>query len=312
MDKIQDAIAKARAARTDPNTLAGAAAAATQVQTPTGPVQAIKPPPRPTLDDTTQPSPATAAPVASAAPVAAPAAEVKAAWEGLKLYSPSPARLRRNRVLTLDGGRDATDFDVLRTRILQQAKANGWRKVAITSPGPGCGKSTLVLNLAFSLARQRDQRTLVAEMDMRRPSLARTLGLKERLNLSEVLSGESAFEDHALRLDSNLMISTNSRPVPRAAELLQSASCARALDDVMARYDPTIALFDMPPMLAGDDTMAFLHQVDCVILLAAAEQSTIPQIDKCEQDIATQTNVMGVVLNKCRYMDRDKSYGSYE
>ena len=297
MDKIQDAIAKARAARSG--------------QEP-APIAPVAPPPEApqsalaarAINDAGQPAPAPRR--------STPPAEVKAAWEALALYTPSPARLRRNRILTVDGGREAMDFDVLRTRILQQAKANGWRKVAITSPGPGCGKSTLVLNLAFSLARQRDQRTFVAEMDMRKPSLAKTLGIKERLSMADVLSGEAAFEDNALRLDSNLMISTNAGSVPRAAELLQSASSARALDDIMARYDPTIALFDMPPLLAGDDTMAFLHQVDCVILLAAAEQSTIPQIDKCEQDIASQTNVMGVVVNKCRYMDRDKSYGYYE
>ena len=296
MDKIQNAIAKARAERTDP-----------QVMNTPLPEMAPKPTnPRAMLDDAAQ-----ARGTAVNAPKVA-AADVTAAWEKLELYTPPPARLRRNRVLTLDGGRDATDFDVLRTRILQLAKANNWRKIAITSPGPGCGKSTTSLNLAFSLARQRDQRTFLAEMDMRRPVLAKLLGIKSKQSMADVLSGEGTFEDNAVRLDANLMVATNARPVARAAELLQSTSAAQALDDIMTRYDPSIALFDMPPLLAGDDTMAFLHQVDCVILIAAAEQSTIAQIDKCEQDIASQTNVMGVVLNKCRYMDRDKSYAYYE
>jgi Mrp family chromosome partitioning ATPase len=300
MDKIQDAIAKARAARGTPE---AGAMAQPEVQ--------VRPQPEPIA-----PRPvdaAAGAPVVAKTTMTQPAtASVVAAWETVPLYTPSPARLRRNRIMTLEGGRHATDFDVLRTRVLQQAKAHGWRRIAVTSPGPGCGKSTLVLNLAFSLARQRDQRTLVAEMDMRRPSLAKTLGLKERLNLSDTLKGDSPFESNALRLDSNLMVSTNSGPVPRAAELLQSPDTAAVLNDITARYDPTIVLFDMPPLLAGDDTMAFLSQVDCVILLAAAEQSTIKQIDACEQDIASQTSVMGVVLNKCRYMDRDNSYAYYE
>lgn len=296
MDKIQNAIAKARAERTGPQVVGAPHFNADPASLKS----------RPTLDDAAQ-----AQTVSTPTTVATPA-EVTAAWEELKLFTPAPARLRRNRVLTLDGGRDATDFDVLRTRILQLAKANGWRKIAITSPGPGCGKSTTSLNLAFSLARQRDQRTLLAEMDMRRPVLAKILGVKDKQSMSDILSGEGTFEENAVRLDSNLMVATNARPVARAAELLQSASAAHALDDVMMRYDPTIALFDMPPLLAGDDTMAFLHQVDCAILIAAAEQSTISQIDKCEQDIATQTNVMGVVLNKCRYVDRDKSYAYYE
>lgn len=294
MDKIQDAIAKARAARQD-----------AAVATPGAREAADMPRATPRGVPTPRPTPAATAAAQSEAAIAA-------AWQAIPQIELSPARLRRGRIMTVEGGRDATDFDVLRTRILQQAKANGWRRVAITSPGPGCGKSTLILNLAFSLARQPDQRTLVCEMDMRRPSLARTLGLKDDLNLSAAMRGEASFEENARRFGDNLIISTNAAPVPRAAELLQSAGGAAVLDDVMARYDPTIALFDMPPLLAGDDTMAFINQVDCVILLAAAEQSTIKQIDACEQDIASQTNVMGVVLNKCRYMDRDNSYAYYE
>ncbi len=319
MDKIQDAIAKARAAREQ-----GAVAQAA-VQASTDAAPRVAPAPlhdgvaeaRARMPHASTVTPPRAVPAETmvaepAAPVGPDPEEVAAAWSQLTSFQPAPGRLRRNRIMTLEGGREAMDFDVLRTRILQQARANGWRKVAITSPGPGCGKSTLVMNLAFSLARQPDQRAWVAEMDMRRPVLTKMLGIKDRLHVADVLTGEATFQDNTRRIGENLMVSTIAQPVPRAAEILQSQATARALQDVMDRYDPTIALFDMPPLLAGDDTMAFLGQVDCVILLAAAEQSTIKQIDACERDIASQTNVMGVVLNKCRYMDRDASYGYYE
>lgn len=267
MDKIQNAIAKARASRTTTD-VAGYA----QMATNSGSM---------------------------------------GAWEDVPSFEPSEQHLRNNRISTLESSRDSADYDVLRTRVLQQAKANGWRRIAITSPSPSCGKSTLVLNLAFSLARQSDQRTIVADMDMRRPALARMLGLQDTLNISDVLSGQGSFEDNARRIGDNLIVSTNAGPVSHSAELLQSDIAARALDDITARFDPTIMLFDMPPLLAGDDTMAFLAQVDCVILLAASEQSTIKQVDACERDIASLTNVMGVVLNKCRYMDREAHYGYY-
>ena len=60
----------------------------------------------------------------------------------------------------------------------------------------------------------------------------------------------------------------------------------------------------MPPMLMSDDAMAFLPHVDCVLLVAAAEKSRLDEVDKCEQELAEQTNVLGVVLNKCRYTRR--------
>lgn len=230
-------------------------------------------------------------------------------WAAIPEVTVPARRLRRNRILTGQGGKDSADFDMIRTRILQAQKANGWRRIAITSPEPGSGKSTLALNLAFSLARQPEQHTILAEVDLRRPSLARTLGLKQGYNFAAVLGGAEAFEDNCCRIGQNLILTTNSGPARNPSELLQSDRAAEVLDTIDTRFRPTIMLFDLPPMLAGDDAMAFLSKVDATILVAAAEKTTVKQIDLCERDIASQTNVLGIVLNKCRYMDRDRSYG---
>ena len=81
------------------------------------------------------------------------------------------------------------------------------------------------------------------------------------------------------------------------------------VDEIEAQFRPDIMIFDTPPLFAGDDTMAFLDQVDCALLIAEAEKSTIEDIDKCEQELAARTNVLGVVLNKCRYLSRHEEYG---
>ena len=233
-------------------------------------------------------------------------------WAGLKAFKPSIRRLRRNRIVAADGGRPAMDFDVIRTRMMQVMQANSWKRVAVTSPTAACGKSTMVMNLAYSLARHRDHKTMVIEMDLRKPALSRAMQIPGEHQFSRVLEGRAPFEEHAVRVGDNLIFATNTNAVNGSAELLQSPGTAEALDDLNARYAPDTMIFDMPPMLTGDDTMAFLARVDCVLLLAAAEQTSIKQIDKCERDIASQTNVMGVILNKCRYMDRDNSYDYYE
>ena len=77
------------------------------------------------------------------------------------------------------------------------------------------------------------------------------------------------------------------------------------------RYDPTVILFDMPPMLVSDDAIGIAAQVDCVLLIAAAESTTVQDVDVCERDLAAQTNVLGVILNKCRYLDRSYGYSYY-
>ena len=305
MEKIQEAIAKARALR-DAQDVAGAPREVTQrAGTDAGSDRpdasaasfpAADPPSRsgPRIDEQ-QPDPNASRTVDSL-------------WQAAPEHVPGASVLRRHRIMTATGGKEAIDFDAIRTRILQMQRVNGWRRIAVTSPGPGCGKSTLVLNLAFSLARQPDQRTIVAEMDLRRPAIARMTGARQKHQFAAVLRGRDSFENNAFRAAPNLLIATNHDPVKDSAELLQGESAATALDDIAARYRPTIMLFDLPPLMAVDDTIGFLARVDAVILVAAAEQTSIKQVDLCEREIAAQTNVMGVVLNKCRYMDREQSY----
>ena len=60
-------------------------------------------------------------------------------------------------------------------------------------------------------------------------------------------------------------------------------------------------------MEAGPDALAYLDQVDCALMVAAAEETTATEIEKCGADLGKRTKVLGVVLNKCRYMEEDES-----
>lgn len=251
----------------------------------------------------------TAAPTAAPTGAAAGAAAVDARWQALPEFNADRGRLARNRIVAQTGGSEAASFDVLRTKILQQARVNGWRRIAITSPTPGCGKSTIALNIGFSLARQHENRTLLLELDLRRPSLMKMLEIQDRRSLAAVLEGEAAFEDCALRLGQGFALAGNARPARNPAELLHSDKVSRALDRIEADYAPDLVVFDMPPLLVSDDTMAFIGNVDAVLLIAAAEATSVKEIDHCERELASQTNVMGVVLNKCRHMGTEYGYG---
>lgn len=274
MEKIQSAIAKARATRT---ATPGATAAPA---TATIPQEIVSP--------------------------------VDEAWSALPKLTADMRRLEKNRIVALSGGQEAIGIDMLRTKVLQQMRTNNWRRLAITSPTSGCGKSTIALNLAFSLSRQRELRSVLCELDLRRPSLARLLEIDAQHSMARVLEGNASFGDNAVRYNDNLAISTNAGVHRNPAELLQSAAMDRALSQIEETYQPDVMIFDMPPMLVSDDAMAFFPKVDAVILVAAAESTKIKEIDSCERDIASQTNVMGVILNKCRYMGPEYGYNYYE
>jgi len=54
-------------------------------------------------------------------------------------------------------------------------------------------------------------------------------------------------------------------------------------------------------MLRGDDTLAFLDKVDCTLLVVEAEVTPVADVDRCEQELAQNNNVLGVVMNKLRH-----------
>ena len=232
-------------------------------------------------------------------------------WAGIELAELAPQRLLQRRIVAARGGPEATPFDLLRTKMLQQMRAHKWKRVAITSPGGACGKTTIAANLATSLARQKEVAVVLMDLDLRRPSMARMFGIRGEHSCWQVLNGEVPFRDQAVRISENVVLSLNHAPARDPAELLSSKRTSEAIDEIDATYRPDVMLFDMPPMLATDDNLAFMRNVDCALLVAGAESTTSDQVDVCERDLAEQTNMMGVVLNKCRYMGPDHDYSYY-
>lgn len=241
-----------------------------------------------------------------------PMPDITAAWRALEVFEPEARQMERNRIFEAAKGPEGAAFDVLRTRTLKLMKANGWRRVAVTSPTAACGKSTVILNLGFSLTRPADVSAIIIEADMRRPSLQKKLGLKKKLSMADVLAGTGAFSDNAVRLGKNrLAMATNHGSLTNPSDLLQGPQVADVLAGIERDYEPTVMLFDMPPLLVNDDTIAFLQHVDCVLLVAAADHTSIEEIDSCERELAEHTNVLGVTLNKCRYSGRKYGYDYY-
>jgi len=234
---------------------------------------------------------------------------VQAAWASLPERVLDQGRIERNRLVASTPGAESTPFDVMRTNLIRHLREHDWTRVAITSPGSGVGKTTTCINLALSLARQRELRVVVLELDLRRPAIQKTLGVQPAANLSEVMRGSIAPEDGLVRIRPNLAIGMNSEPAANPAELLSSTQAAAAIDAIEIRYRPDVILLDMPPVLVIDDALAFLDQVDCALMVAGAEQTTVAEIDRAGKAVSDHTKVLGVILNKCRYMDRSEGYG---
>lgn len=220
-------------------------------------------------------------------------------WMALAEIAPSPQRLASKRIVALDkNAPEHAPFDVLRTRLLSAMREHKWRTVAITSPSKGCGKSTVCLNLAFSLARQPDTRTLVVDFDMRAPALATILGVDHAPSLNDLIAGRTDAASHLLRFGDNLAFALNGRRIENSAELLQGQRAATLLDDMIAAYKPDIVLMDTCPMLVSDDVISMLPLTDAVLMVAAGGLSKAHEIVECERLIEGRSHFLGVVLNR--------------
>jgi protein-tyrosine kinase len=242
-------------------------------------------------------------------PQDAHSADSTALWARLPKFSLDAKRMIKNRVVTYaQSDPSHFTFDMLRAKLQRALRQNGWTSVGITSPTIGCGKTTVCLNLAFSLARQKDCRVVVADLDLRQPRIAEILGVKGEKSIEQLLKGLCPIERVFMSHGGNLAVGACGRPVPYSAELLQSSGTAQAVKELQRGLKADIVLFDMPPMLLTDDVFAFLPNLDSVMVVAAAEVTTLDEIDKCVRELSDQTNMLGVVLNKCRHVNETSGY----
>lgn len=190
-------------------------------------------------------------------------------------------------------------FNLLRTKIYKAMKANGWKSLAVLSPTAGCGKTTVSLNLAFSMSRQASCRTVVIDLDLKKSAMGKTLGAKPKSSIDAYLEGKAEAQDCFIQVTDNLFVGINSGNIKYSSEHLQGERLDHLLNAVNDFLRPDVVLFDLPPMLSSDDAIAFLPRVDCSVLVVAAGMSTAIEIDECERQASAAGNYLGVVLNKC-------------
>lgn len=233
-------------------------------------------------------------------------------WEQLQELTLNVTHLMRERIVS----HQKTDpahvvFDVLRTRLLKVFKDNGWSRIAITSPTKGCGKTFVCCNLALSLARQPDLRTMLIDMDLKAPRISSCLGIKDPRSMAWFLTGQTAPEAFLRRIGPNLAVALNTERVRDSAEMIGDDVTAATLNATREAFAPDVTIFDLPPILVSDDAIAFLPQVDCVLLVVAAGETKPDDISECERLLGDNTNFLGVLLNKCEAKSTDAYQYAY-
>jgi Mrp family chromosome partitioning ATPase len=116
-------------------------------------------------------------------------------WESLGAVTLDAAKLAGKGVFANPQQSKSTSyFDILRTRLLHAMQERGWKRIAVTSPTHGCGKSFVAANLALSLARRPSSRTVLLDLELRQPGLAKLLGVSEVGAIRDFLNGEQPWK----------------------------------------------------------------------------------------------------------------------
>lgn len=202
----------------------------------------------------------------------------------------------------------STAYKMLRTRVLQRMRANAWNRLAISSARPSAGKTLTAINTAITLSFEPNQMVILADLDLRRPSMAGYLGIEGEYGLCDYLRGDAPLEKVIVKPDlERLLILPNFRANQHSAELLSSQRMVDLVETLTDPANSTTVIFDLPPLLDADDVLAFSPLFDALLMVVSQSETRRLDLHK-SFELLHDINVLGVVLNKSRGKDETPGY----
>ena len=208
-------------------------------------------------------------------------------------------------------------FKRLRTNLIMSygEDENVCRIVGVTSAQPSDGKSTIAVNLAFSLAELEKKRVLLIDADMRRSSIHEKLAVDRAPGLHELLSHtvdiSSVLKKYEGNTDTTFDILTSGETPKNPSELLNSKRMSVLLQTLAGAYDYIVV--DLPPIGAVIDAVAVSKHIDG--MLVVIRENTCPRalLAECMSQLNyAGVNVLGFVVNGALEGSSKKyQYGNY-
>ncbi|HVV30694.1 MAG TPA: polysaccharide biosynthesis tyrosine autokinase [Mycobacteriales bacterium] len=204
-------------------------------------------------------------------------------------------------------GSRAEAYRQLRTNLLFVNVDKPPRVIAVTSALPGEGKTTTALNLAAALA-ESGARVCLLEADLRRPSLARQLGLIGEVGFTTALIGQAPVTSLMQNVGRNLAVLTSGPVPPNPSELLISTHARETVAELAEQVD--FVIIDTAPLLPVTDGAEVATIADATIIVARAGKTTHEQAQRSVEALTkVDKAAAGVVLNR---VNRSRGHYAYE
>jgi protein-tyrosine kinase len=184
--------------------------------------------------------------------------------------------------------------------------------ILVASALPGDGKTFTSINLALSLAAEKDITVLLVDADVAKPHVSSMFGLANDKGLLDVLRDEHLdIESAVLRTDvKGLEFLPAGRAPESATELLASGRMRTIVDQLIARDPNRIVLFDSPPLLLTSESRVLCSVVGQAVLVIGAGSTPRQAVFDAIAHIG-EGKFVGLVLNQCSQGDHREYYGYY-
>jgi len=200
-------------------------------------------------------------------------------------------------------------YRLLRTQIQQRTKAKGWNTIMVTSAHPGEGKTMTSINLAFMFAREYDCTALLVDCDLRRQCIHKYLGYESHAGIGYFLLKNTPLNDLIVWPGvEKLTIISGGKIIRNSTELLGSPQMKELVTEMKNRYANRYIIFDVPPLMARSDAVAFAPVIDGILFVVAAGKTSIYDVQK-SIELIPRDKFLGFVLNRIK--GRSSYYNGY-
>ncbi|WP_298165528.1 AAA family ATPase [Novosphingobium sp.] len=211
------------------------------------------------------------------------------------------------------------EFRIVKRQLLMTAAdsragrgARHGERILVCSSHPGEGKTFCAVNLALSMAAEKDTEVLLVDADFAKPSVLSALGLPGGRGLMDALADPAiAVEDCIIGTDiAGLFVLPAGNSTGHDTEHLASAYTAQVLDRLTSQSPNRIVIFDSPPVLAASPASELAHHVGQALMVVRADQTGEAALRDAVGILAGCEDIK-LLLNCTRFSPTGRRFGSY-
>jgi protein-tyrosine kinase len=184
--------------------------------------------------------------------------------------------------------------------------------IMVTSSLSGEGKTFSAINLAISIAMERDKQVLLIDADVNKPSHHDVFGFESEFGLTDYLRGKVTDMSRVLYKSNipSLTLMPSGTKTLHATELIASDAMDRFVKEISNKYHNRIIIFDSPPLLLPTEASVLASHMGQVIVVVQAEKTRHEEVKKSLSMLSNK--IVLLLLNQAHEKSRISNYGYYK